>query len=181
MRRTTPSNAPPPPSMITHSGVIEVLDPNKNILGYVSKNLGNGGAQYVYDPSLANALTVTFQTGSSGSGSQLDITAVVSFESLQCRVLFYIYPIALRIPTQAGLFWALSKVVTTRTLLCHRDPTSRSQRETLPPLGLIHAFDRYLYLGGVANPGSMATFPDLLSRLNELINCSPTRVRSPKY
>lgn len=76
VRRTSPSSAPP--VKITHTGIIGVLDPSNNILGYVSEDLGNGGTQYVYDPSLANALVVTFQTDRSGSGTKLDITAVVS-------------------------------------------------------------------------------------------------------
>ena len=78
VRRTEPSGVPPPVK-ITHSGIIEVHNSaNGNLLGYIAKNLVNGGAQYGFDPSVANALLVTFQTDQSGSGSQLDIQATVS-------------------------------------------------------------------------------------------------------
>jgi hypothetical protein len=70
---------PPPPVTITRTGVIEVLNANNNnVLGYVSKNLVNGGAQYGYDPSIANALIVSFTTDQSGSGSDLDISTTNS-------------------------------------------------------------------------------------------------------
>lgn len=43
------------------TGSIEVHDANNgNLIGYINKNLGNGGAQFVYDPSIDNALIVTF-------------------------------------------------------------------------------------------------------------------------
>ena len=77
VRRSSPSSVPP--ATITYTGVIEVLDSNNNILGYVSSNLLQG-AQAGYDPSLANALVVSFTTDQTGSGTQLDLTATVCFE-----------------------------------------------------------------------------------------------------
>ena len=65
---------------IIHSGVIEVLDPNDNRLGFVSKNIREGG-ELIYDPSFANALVVTFATDqSTGYSTKLDITATVCFD-----------------------------------------------------------------------------------------------------
>jgi len=73
-----PSSVPPPPTTYTiHSGVIEVHNSaNGNLLGYIGKNLGNGGAQFVYDPALSNALVVSFQTVQGGPATQthLDIS-----------------------------------------------------------------------------------------------------------
>ena len=78
VRRNHPSPSSSPPVKITHRGFIEVHDAgNNNLLGYVSKNLGNGGAQFVYDPSITNALNVTFDTDGTGSGTRLDINAIV--------------------------------------------------------------------------------------------------------
>lgn len=37
----------------------------------------NGGAQLGYDPSVANALLVSFPTDSTGSGSDIDISMAV--------------------------------------------------------------------------------------------------------
>lgn len=74
VRRSSPSTVPPPVT-ITHTGIVEVHNAaNGNLLGYISKNLGNGGAQFVYDPSVANALLVSFPTDSSGSGTDIDIS-----------------------------------------------------------------------------------------------------------
>ena len=68
----------PDPVKITHTGWIEVHQADgDNLLGYVSKNLGNGGAQFVYSPDGNSALLVSFQTDESGDGTQLDINAVV--------------------------------------------------------------------------------------------------------
>jgi len=75
VRRTNPSAVPVP---MTHTGVVQVLDSSNNVLGYIAKDLGNAGAQYVYNPSITNALAVTFQTDQTGSGTQLDINAVNS-------------------------------------------------------------------------------------------------------
>jgi len=77
VRRTTPSSGPLPPKTTTFTGVIEVFDPNNNLLGYISENLING-AQYGIDPSIANALDVTFQANPTGSTSQIDISAINS-------------------------------------------------------------------------------------------------------
>lgn len=75
VRRSGPSTVPQPPVKITYAGIIEVHNAaNGNLLGYISKNLVNGGAQLGYDPSVANALLVSFQTDSSGSGTTLDIS-----------------------------------------------------------------------------------------------------------
>lgn len=74
VRRSRPSTVPPPVK-ITHAGVIEVHNAaNGNLLGYISKNLVNGGAQLGFDPSASNALLVSFQTDSSRSGTTLDIS-----------------------------------------------------------------------------------------------------------
>lgn len=81
VRRTSPSSVPPPVK-ITHAGIIEVHDAaNGNLLGYIAKNLVNGGAQLGYDPSITNALLVSFQTDSSGSGSTIDISMANSSPS----------------------------------------------------------------------------------------------------
>ena len=67
----------PSVTAIIHSGMIEVLDPNNNRLGYVSKNIREGG-ELMYDPLVANALVVTFATDqSTGYSTKLDITATV--------------------------------------------------------------------------------------------------------
>lgn len=58
----------------THTGVIEVLDSDNNVLGYIAKNLVNGGAQAGYDPSLANALTVSFKS-KGNSDKEVNIVA----------------------------------------------------------------------------------------------------------
>jgi len=73
-RRSAPSSVPPPVK-ITHAGIVEVHNAaNGDLLGYISKNLVNGGAQLGYDPSVANALLVSFQTDSTGSGTDIDIS-----------------------------------------------------------------------------------------------------------
>jgi len=73
-RRSTPSSVTPPVK-VTHAGIIEVHNAaNGNLLGYISKNLVNGGAQLGYDPSVANALLVSFQTDGSGKGTDIDIS-----------------------------------------------------------------------------------------------------------
>ena len=69
-----------PPVTVTHRGVIEVRNSATNaLLGYVAQKFVNQGAQSGYDPSIANALTVSFTTDVTGSGSKLDITATVCF------------------------------------------------------------------------------------------------------
>ena len=70
----------PPVGVITHRGVIEVLDSNDKRLGYISKNLNKYGL-LGYDPSVESALLVTFTTGqtSTGNSTKLDITATVCF------------------------------------------------------------------------------------------------------
>lgn len=86
-RRTVPSSVPPPVT-ITHTGIIEVHDAsNGNLLGYISKNLVNGGAQLGYDPSIANALLTSFQTDSSGSGNDIDISMAVCLSLFRCRAI----------------------------------------------------------------------------------------------
>lgn len=76
VRRVTASNVPPTPVTTTNTGVIEVYDSQDNLMGYVSKNMVDG-RQYGYDPSLANALSVTFDTDQTGSGTQLNIRTTV--------------------------------------------------------------------------------------------------------
>src|ERR1700679_3529833 len=70
-----PSSVPPPPTTYTtHSGVIEVHNSaNGDLLGYIGKNMGNGGAQFVYDPALSNALIVSFKTVQGGPATQTDL------------------------------------------------------------------------------------------------------------
>jgi len=115
VRRSNPSSVPP--VKITHRGIIEVHNAgNGNLLGYISKNLGNGGAQYVYDPSLSNALSVSFDTDQTNSCSQLDINAVDSNPS-----------------------WPLLGLVQ------GRDDSSSD---------LAPGSYQYLYIAGVANPGT---------------------------
>jgi hypothetical protein len=71
VRRTQPSSVPP----VSYRGYIQIKDKNSNVLGYISKNLGNSGAQFVSDPSIANALIVDFQLPAGAtSGSTLDFT-----------------------------------------------------------------------------------------------------------
>ena len=78
-----------PPVTVTHSGVIEVLDSNGVLLGYISKNMVNGGSQLGYDPSISNALLVSFQTDQSGSGTDLDITMAVCFNLVVMEALLF--------------------------------------------------------------------------------------------
>ncbi|KAG8942476.1 hypothetical protein FRC04_003644 [Tulasnella sp. 424] len=76
-RDSQPSSLPP----VTRAGIIEVHNAaNDALLGYISKNLVNGGAQFGYDPAIANALLVSFQTpaGATGTVPTMDITAVNS-------------------------------------------------------------------------------------------------------
>ena len=72
------STAPPDTEIVTHSGVIEVLDSNDNRLGYVSKNLYKNG-QLINDPLYENALVVTFTTAQTGAGysTKLYLTTTV--------------------------------------------------------------------------------------------------------
>jgi len=73
-RRTVPSSVPPPVT-ITHAGIIEVHNAaNGNLLGYIGKNLVNGGAQLGIDPSIANALLVSFPTDGTGKGNDIDVS-----------------------------------------------------------------------------------------------------------
>jgi len=74
VRRQSPSSVPPP-VIITHTGIVEVHNAaNGNLLGYIGKNLVNGGAQLGIDPSVANALIISFPTDSTGSGDDIDIS-----------------------------------------------------------------------------------------------------------
>ena len=66
----------PPVGVITHRGVIEILDSNDKRLGYISKNLNKYGL-LGYDPLVENALLVTFTTDQ--TSTKLDITATVCF------------------------------------------------------------------------------------------------------
>jgi hypothetical protein len=115
VRRSSPSSVPP--VKITHRGTIEVHNAaNGNLLGYVSKNLVNGGAQYGIDPTAANALHVTFDTDQSNSGTGLNVKAVDSNPS-----------------------WPLLGIVQGRDDIDSNVKPGSYQ---------------YLYLGGVANPGT---------------------------
>jgi len=74
VRRNKPSDLPPQTKK-TYNGIIEVRNSaNDNLLGYIGKNLVNGGAQFGIDSSRDNAVPVSFQTGPSGSGSQIVIS-----------------------------------------------------------------------------------------------------------
>ena len=115
----------PPPVQITHTGIIEVHNAaNGDLLGYVSKNMVNGGAQLGYDPSITNALLTTFQTDSTGSGTDIDITMTVCFH-LAPPFAFSHFPL-FRTQIRAGPCWVLSRVVMTVILTSHLDPSSKS-------------------------------------------------------
>jgi len=126
VRRSGPSTVPQPPVKITYAGIIEVHNAaNGNLLGYISKNLVNGGAQFGFDPSVGNALLVSFQTDSSGSGTTLDISMAVCLCSAPVFDLSDV--LTLRTRTPAGLSWVSSKVATTPLRTLQLDPTSKFQ------------------------------------------------------
>ena len=72
---------PPPDSVITHIGVIQVFDSSDKSLGYIPKNLHSNGHSH-YDPLIENALVVTFTTdeASTGFSTELGLTATVCFD-----------------------------------------------------------------------------------------------------
>ena len=78
VRRSGPSSVSP--ATITHREVIEILDSSDNLLGYISKDLFNGDSQSKYDPSVANAVIVTFTIDESCSGPKLDLAGAVRFD-----------------------------------------------------------------------------------------------------
>ena len=67
-----------PVDMITHIGMIEVHDSDDKLLGYISKDLC-AKALACYNPSIKDALVVTFTTNrlSTGLSTELDLTATV--------------------------------------------------------------------------------------------------------
>lgn len=70
VRRAGPSSVP---QTISHRGVIQVIDPSNNaVLGYISKNSVKR-AQLRQEPGIDNALIVTFNTDSTGSGNNLNL------------------------------------------------------------------------------------------------------------
>ena len=112
---------------VTYTGVIEILNANNgHVIGYISKNLGNGGTQFVYDPSISNALIVSFQTDGTGDGTQLDISILVC--SVAPSVLDTPHLPTFRARIQTGPFWVSSRVVTTSIHPCHLATTSESPR-----------------------------------------------------
>ncbi|KAH8804251.1 hypothetical protein DL96DRAFT_1562858 [Flagelloscypha sp. PMI_526] len=73
--RSVPSAGAP----VTHTGVLKVKNAdNGNEIGFVAKNLVNGGAQFGYDPSLANALVVSFKLPAGAASGRVEMTAVNS-------------------------------------------------------------------------------------------------------
>jgi len=121
VRRHRPSSVPDPKPdpkpKINHSGIIEVRNAaNGDLLGYISKNLVNGGAQFGYDPSVVNAVVVSFKTDHTGSGTQLDISIASSNPD-----------------------WPLLGLVQGRD-----DTNSNIQAGSY----------QYLYIGGIAKPGT---------------------------
>ena len=75
------STAPPVTVIKAHRGVIEVLDSKKKNkrLGYISKNFDEYRL-LSYDPSIEQALVVTFTTGHPGHSTRLDLTPTVCFD-----------------------------------------------------------------------------------------------------
>jgi hypothetical protein len=73
VRRQSPSSVPPPVKT-THAGVVEVHNAaDGSLLGYIGKDLLNG-AQLGFKPSIADALLISFETDSTGSGTDIDIS-----------------------------------------------------------------------------------------------------------
>jgi hypothetical protein len=63
-----------------YTGVIQVVDHGSgSVLGYLSNT---ASPSIVYSTFIADALVVTFQTDSTGSGTQLDLSIVVRFSPL---------------------------------------------------------------------------------------------------
>ncbi|KAH8814554.1 hypothetical protein DL96DRAFT_416441 [Flagelloscypha sp. PMI_526] len=111
--RSSPSDLPPVP----YSGIIEVHNAdNGNLIGYISKNLVNGGAQFGYDPSIANALLVSFELPAGATSGSPQIHNLNSNPD-----------------------WPLLGLVQ------GRDDTDSNVKP---------GSYQYLYIGGVANPGT---------------------------
>ena len=165
-----PFPQPQPPVKITHTGVVEVHDAsNNNLLGYIAANLGNAGAQYVYDSSVANALIVTFQTDGGGSGTKLDISATVC--SATTSILCSYLPV-IRTRIQTGPSWVLSLGRGFKSVIWIL-PVSR-HGSPLFYFGLTYPSHRYLYLAGVANRMTVSlgflTTADLITQLQLALN-----------
>jgi len=75
VRRTIPSSVPSGP--VQYTGVIQVIQSGSgSVLGYLSNT---ASSSIVYSNSIANALVVTFQTDSTGSGTHLDFSIVGTY------------------------------------------------------------------------------------------------------
>ena len=70
----------PPGADIKYSGRIEILDEKDKRLGYISKFVNKRG-QLTYEPSIADALVVTFAAASTGTTSKIYITATVCLDA----------------------------------------------------------------------------------------------------
>jgi hypothetical protein len=148
VRRHRPSAAPEHGKK-HHRGLIMIRSQSDNsILGYVSRD-PTSSAQYRADSNRDNALVVNFKTGSSGSGTQINITPEVSPDPLRRRVLVSHSPPPPRRTRRSHIPASLvqSRVVTTQTLSCPQYPSSGSSNQVSPHTWINRTFDRYLYLG----------------------------------
>ena len=126
VRRTDPSSVPDEPVQVVHTGIIEVLDAESDeLLGYVARELSYG-VEFAYDPSISNALHITFQTDGTGDGTQLDISTLVG--SVVPSILDASHLPTLRTRFRTGPFLVLSRAATTLTQTCHLGPTSKPSR-----------------------------------------------------